>query len=378
MKGDVNLNRYQIEKISLWQLFILMVNFQIGSAIVVGIGNDAKRDAWLAILIAMAIGVLLMRMYTFILSLAPEKNLYEIMEITFGRTISICLAVIYVEYFFYVASRVLRDFSELLVSMVFPNTPIEFVSVAMMLTISYVIFLGYEVFARTNEIFMPYLYAFLIIISIFLVFGGDIELTNLQPVLAEGIGPIARAVFPDLIGFPFGETVAFMVIMAYANKFTYITKVGITAVIAAGLILSYTAFLRISVLGVNLNERSTFPLLSVSREISIANFIERLDALVVFIMLLGIVAKVGVFFYSGLKGLEHIFQIHYRAFVYPLGTVIAAFSILIATSYVDHIIEGLKIVPLYIHMPMQIGIPAITLLILWLWRRKGEKSHDFI
>ncbi len=42
-------------KISASQLFILMVLFELGSALLVPLAIDAKQDAWLAILLGMGL-----------------------------------------------------------------------------------------------------------------------------------------------------------------------------------------------------------------------------------------------------------------------------------------------------------------------------------
>lgn len=45
------------EKINRWQLFVIIVLFNVGSAVVIGVGLDAGKDAWIAVLIATIIGV---------------------------------------------------------------------------------------------------------------------------------------------------------------------------------------------------------------------------------------------------------------------------------------------------------------------------------
>ena len=73
------------ENISLTQLFMLIFNFLLGSAIVAGVGKDAKQDAWIAILLTTLIGIGLMYFYYSISQLLPNKNLFEIMEYCFTR-----------------------------------------------------------------------------------------------------------------------------------------------------------------------------------------------------------------------------------------------------------------------------------------------------
>jgi spore germination protein KB len=367
------MNTQQKENISLWQLFVLIITYETGSAVIVTIGNEAKQDAWLAILLASVIGVVLVRMYCFLLSQVPNKNLFEITETVLGRIAAIGLSFAYILFFFYSASRDLRDFDELMATAILPDTPIEVISVTLILVIAYILYLGLEVLGRTSEIFIPYIMGFILILTFLLLFSGEIRLTNLQPILAEGVHPIIKAVFPGLLGFPFGELIVFTVVMVYTNKFKYVGKVSMIAVGMSGLLLSVATILQISTLGVDARSRSNFPLLGAARHISIANFIERVDALVVFIMMLGVLIKISLFFYGGLKGLEYIFRIPYRYFVFPMAMLIALFSILIAENFAEHIQEGLKFVPLFIHMPFEIGIPIFLLLIV-LWKHRKKAS----
>lgn len=362
-----------VEKINLWQLFVLILLFESGSTVVVGVGMEAKQDAWIAVILATFIGLFIFRMYVFILSFKEGKHLFSISEAVLGRRASIVITYVYILYFFYIGARVLRDFLEMIITENFPNTPIEVLAFTFMLAVIYIIYLGPEVLGRTAETFVPYIIIVLILLFVFLIAGGDIQYENLRPILAEGAGPIMETIFPTLIGFPFGETIVFTIIMANSNNFHHVAKVGLGAVLFSGIVLTFFAALTVSVIGVDMAGRAAFPLLNAAREVAFAEFIERVDAIVVFVMMLGIFVKVSLFFYGGLKGLEYIYQIPYRYFTIPSGAFIAIFSVLIASNYAEHLEEGLAFVPLYLHMPLQIYFPfLLAVLIYWKWKKGGE------
>ncbi|WP_318507708.1 hypothetical protein [Bacillus sp. T3] len=98
-----------------------------------------------------------------------------------------------------------------------------------------------------------------------------------------------------------------------------------------------------------------------------------MDLLIVFTVMFGIVVKVSLFFYGGLKGMEHIFHIPFRNLIWPMSVQIAFLSIFISENYAEHLQEGLKIIPFYFHMPLQIGIPFVIFPILW-WKQKQMKQ----
>ncbi|GAA4710346.1 GerAB/ArcD/ProY family transporter [Brevibacillus fulvus] len=360
--------KHLIEKISLWQLFTLIVNFELGSAIVVGIAPEAKQASWIATLVAGAFGLVFVFFYHGLIHLSGKEDLFQIMESLWGRAILVFFGSLYVMYFFYLAARVLRDFCELIVTAILPNTPIEVISITFMLMIGYLIYLGLEVVSRTSEIFSPYLLIFLIIIALMLVLTGRMEWVNLLPLLPEGVQPVLSALFPSLITFPFGELVVFTVVFGHVNFFRQSRVAAVMGILITTILLTISEMIKLAALGVDSKLRANFPLLSAVREISVANFIERIDALVVFIMMLGIIVKVSLYVFAGLKGLEAITRLQYRSFVVPVCMLITFFSIISAENYAEHIKEGLELVPLLLHIPFQIVVPGFVLLFL-LWRK---------
>lgn len=360
-----------IEKVSLNQLFFLIFSFELGSAIVIGLASEAKQDAWIAVLFALAGGLILVTLYCSILKKYPGHNLFEIFEQISNRKIALFFTGLYTLYFFYIAARVLRDFCELMKTAIFVITPIEFIALLFMFTIAYVIYLGIEVFGRTLEILSPYTFLLMFLLIFFLYINQSVSLQNLRPVLAQGLIPIIKVAFPEVLTFPFGEMVVFTVIMAGVSKFKYLTSVSIVSVLLSGITLSYFSFLKAAVLTPTMVLISPFPLLSATREISVAKFIERLDAIVVYMMMLGIFVKVCIFFFAGLKGLEYSFRIPYRYFVVPFAMLITLSSLWVAKNFTEHLEEGVKLVPLYIHIPFQIIIPLCVWLFVKLKAKKG-------
>ena len=224
------------EKLSLTQIFTMIINFLLGSSIVVGVGIDAKRDAWLVVLIGMFIGLIIMSFYLYLMSLLPGKNIYQIIEYCFSRKVAVLFALVYLSYFIYISSRVIRDFGELITSAILPATPIEFTILMLMLVIGYILYLGIEVLGRTAEIFSPYMFVFILLLFIFLYAGEKINLTNVQPILSSGIKPILKSAIPSIIAFPYGELIAFTVIFAHIGDFKITRRVCLISVFVASLI----------------------------------------------------------------------------------------------------------------------------------------------
>ncbi len=363
------------EKLSLTQIFTMLINFLLGSSVVVGIGIDAKRDAWLVILVGMFVGLIIMSFYLYLMSLLPGKNLYEMIEYCFSRKVAILFALVYLNYFIYISARVIRDFGEMITSAILPATPIEFTILTLMLVIGYILYLGVEVLGRTAEIFSPYMFVFVFLLFILLYAGGKINLTNVQPILSGGFKPIIKSAIPSIIAFPYGELIAFTVILANIGDFKAARKICLISVFIASLILLSSDFLIIATLGENTAVRANFPLLISARLVSIGEFLERIDVLVVFIMMLGILIKSSVFLYGGLKGIEYIFKIPFRYFAMPVSCITAMFSIFITLDFSDHLVEGLNVDIFLLHIPLQFALPIFVLFVLLVKKWKEQRNE---
>ncbi|WP_332631548.1 GerAB/ArcD/ProY family transporter [Halalkalibacter flavus] len=360
------------EKISLWQLFILITIFAIGTAVVVGTGEEAKQDVWISEVIAASVGVIIVWSYFQLISFSDQKNLYEMLFFAFGKILGTFMCILYALYFFYIASRNIRDFGELMNITILPFTPMEVIVIAMMLPVMYTVYLGLEVLARVTEVISPYIIGILIVVGLLLFFSEGLQFTHLLPILGEGFGPVFEAVFPTLLTFPYGEVIVFTVIMTATTRFSHVGKVGGAAVAASGLLIIYANVIQVAALGVDLKTRTLFPLMTAAREIMLMEFIERVDILVVFILMCGVFIKVSVFFYAGLKGLEYIFLIPINKYIIPIGMLIPFFAVLNSVNIVEHFEEGLVIVPYLLHLPLQFGIPVLLFCIIWMKKRKNK------
>ena len=357
------------ENISLTQLFTIMVNFLLGSAIVLGVGKEARQDAWIAIGIATLIGIGLMYLYYSLNRLLPNKNLFEMMEYCFTRPIAIFISFGYSTFFFFMSCRVIRDFVELISTAILPVTPMEVIVLTFILVIAYIVYLGLEVLGKITEIFTPYLLGFIILLAVFLIGSGKIELHNVEPVLGDGLKPIIKTIFPfSLISFPFGELVVFTVILSSVTEFKKSKKVSFISVLTAGGFLIMGSLLMVMTLGADVMQNGNFPLLSAARMVSIGHFLERIDPIVVFILMLGILVKSAVYFYGGLKGLEYVFQVPYRYFVVPISMIIVFFSIVTSENSAEFL-DWKVTLTYYLNPPIQLAIPSVIMVML-IWKSK--------
>ncbi|EOR21971.1 spore germination protein KB [Niallia nealsonii AAU1] len=367
------------ENLSLSQLFAIIIGFNLGTTLVIVLGISAKEDAWIAVLLTTAIGILIASFFLNLNELVPSKNLFEIIEFGFNRVIAIPITLIYTLYFFYLASRTIRDFGELTSTFILPLTPIEVIVITLMVIIGYIVYLGIEILGRTTEIFTPYSALFLLLLVVFLIASHNLSITKIQPVLARGILPVIKTMFPIEINRPYGELLVMTCIFPHITNIKMRKKLVLFSVAFSGILLTIATLIITTSLGITTATRATFPLLSTTRLISIGELIERIDALAVFIIILGIIIKSSIFIYSGLKGLEFIFKYQYRYFVVPIVCIISMFSIFISLDINDHVKEAASAVPYLLYLPLQFAFPSFLLFILLIKKIKRKdkaKLHE--
>lgn len=349
-------------KISSYQLFVLIILFELGSGLLFPFATETKQDAWIAVLFGMAGGCGLFLVYHRLYCYYPDILPTEYTQKILGKVLGGSVAFLYILYFAYLASRVLRDFGELLVTFAYPDTPLFIINALLILVVVYTIRKGIEVLARTGELLFGLVYLLAISGFILVVVSGLIDINNLKPVLEGGLLPVLKAALTQTLYVPFGEIIVFTMILPYINKSKKIKVTCLFALGLSGINLAIVMAFNISVLGVDMNNLSSFPLLTTIQTIQVADFLERLDVYFMIGIILGGFFKISIFSYAAVTGTATLFNIKEPSkMVYPIGLVILIMSITMASNFSGHLIEGLQIVTLILHLPFQVIIPIFLL-----------------
>ncbi|OIK10204.1 endospore germination permease [Bacillus sp. MUM 13] len=363
-------------KISYFQLFCLMFLFEMGSSVLFSIAGVAKQDAWLVILIAMVPGSVLIGLYLKVHQMFPGHSLTGYVQKIFGTSIGRIIGFLYVIYFIYIASRLLRDFGELLVISAYPETTLMVIGITMLLCLIYTLFKGFEAFSRLTELCFYVIMPTIFIVVLLQAAGGLIVWKNLTPILEHGWKPVLNEVFPTTLTVPFGELIVFTMVFPLLDNVKKTIKTSLFSVVFSGLLLALITALTIAVIGPSVRFRSAFPVLTAVSYINIGGFIQRLDALVIISIIIVGFIKIFVFFYCAVKGSMEVFQVKEpRTLIFPISFIILMGSIFIAPNYIEHLKEGLKYVPYYLHIPFQIVFPAFFLLIALLKQFFAKKRQ---
>ncbi|WP_332634267.1 GerAB/ArcD/ProY family transporter [Halalkalibacter flavus] len=351
-------------KLSAFQLFALLVLFQLGTAVVVGFGVNAGKDGWLAVLLGMGLGLIFFLIYYTLFKLYP-KPLTSLIQAILGKYVGGFVGVTYITYFLYGAARDLRDVGDLLVTSVYIRTPLIIIMLLHIIAISYVLYKGITTLGRISEIYIMVIILLGLFGNLFVIVSGTIDLNNLRPLLDEGWAPVLSTAYPLTSVFPFGELICFTVLFPYVEPKKVILPIGLSSICICGIILAYTTALNIAVLGVDIAETSTFPLFTTVSLVNIYEFIQRIDAVVVLTLFVGAFFKTSLFFYAALISTAELFKVDFKKLVLPFAVIILLLATVIAKDFAEHILEGQE--SLYsIHALFAVFIPFFLLIFAYI------------
>lgn len=351
-----------MERISITQLFMLTLLFQIGSSGIFGFASAAGKDAWLSVLLSTALGTCLIAMFLILMRLHPGLTLVEWFPAQFGQWLGTPIAWFYMLMFLYNSSRTLGDVKDLIPTTILPDTPNWVILGVFMIAIAYALFSGIEVIARLGEIILPVLLV-LFLVEIILVFGSDtIRIERLQPVVGEGWGRIWKGIWPTGIQQSFAETLEFAMIWTLIKQPERIAKTTILATLLYGILLSTFDALAVLTFGEEVFSSSTYPLYRLVKIISIADFLENLDALGILYFLGFVFFKVTLQMYGAIRGIQQLLYLRdSRVLVLPASIVVLFLGLTISESISEHMSSGLKslaypsLVP-WLYMPVLLFI----------------------
>ncbi|MDF2721648.1 MAG: spore germination protein [Paenibacillus sp.] len=352
-----------MEKIGQAQLAALIVMFQIGSSPLFLLGSAAGADAWISVFIGMMAGLLLLVLVTLqIRRLEPDKDLIDMFHTYFGKIAGYGFGIAYFIYFSYKSVRNIREFGDLMILYLLPHTPLAIVICCVLLVAGFAVWRGIEVFGRTTQMIMPVI--LLIYAAFFMVIYGNglFDVHRLEPLLDHGWKKVVDAALPEIVSFPFGEMVLFLMLWKFAEPAAKTFRTTLLCYVGTGLFLTLTNAFIVASLG-PLSQMSVVPFIQMLSQVEFASFVERLDPAAAVLIFAGVFIKMTTYFFGAVFISHRLVKIDRRYIVLGVGIVlfIGAMSF---RSYMQHIWFGFE-QNLKYHFPIfQIYVPLSLLLVM--------------
>lgn len=355
-------------KISNIQLGLLIIGFLYGNVGILNAVFIVRRDAWLATILTLIVGLIMVTVYLHISRLNPGKSLIGILQGCFGKVIGTFIASLYLFTYFHLASMNLRGMGDFMTTVTYPETPLPFILTLMLSVIFYAVKSGIDIIGRISEILVPVILLLILLMTFSMVTVHDFG--AFLPFMENG----AAAFFKDTAGiitFPYGDLFAFLSIYPYLNDQNSKFKATYIAVISAGILFLIIVVRNIVVLGPNIILNTTFSADVIAKLIPGIS----IEPLVDIILLITGGLKISVFLYVVAKGVAEIFNIEdYK----PLVSAFSLFILVMAqwvfpnTIYEVNYLRGSANV--YFVYPLHIAVPLLVLVIS-LVKRPVVKSN---
>lgn len=369
------MGRYQVsgrEQITPLGLASLIFGFLLGSSIVLPLGAIAGRDSWIAALIAGAAGLGVAWLYSTLAELCPGLSLIGYSKLLLGRWLGGLAGLLYLWYSLHLGALVLRNFGEFLIVTILPNTPLSVPIIVLMLLCGYAVRHGVETLARAALFLTIAVFVQIAVASLLVMPAARME--RLLPVLEHGWAPVLQGAF-TMFGFPYGEAILFAILLPAAAPLAKVKRASVLGSLAAVLLLTFIHTRNVAVVGEHLTVTARFPTLSVIRQIDIADFFTRLDAVIITTWVVTGFIKVSVCLHITVSGLaEWLGLKDDRALALPIGVIMAALSIFLLHD-VSHMAAFASVWAVY-SLPFQVIMPILLLAVAWLRNLLRKRSHQ--
>ncbi|MBD3922532.1 endospore germination permease [Paenibacillus sp. PR3] len=351
-------------KINGRQLMVLVFLFSVGTTVLVipsGLAGIAKQDAWIAGLVGILLGILIVGLYVLLWRMHPEKTFVGICEAVLGKWAGTVVSLIYCLYLFMLTAAVLFYVSNFFQIHFLPRTPVVFTCALFAIIVVMGVRMGLESIARTSELMLPwFLILFFVLVT---TLTPQINADNMLPVYEAGTKSVIWA------GIIFAGTAYMPMVFLFAllpkvqDRQMKLARLGVfLAAAAGGLCVVLVTLLCVLILGPDYTMRSIFPSYALVKKISIGNFIQRIEAILAALWFITTYMKTTFYFYSWVTSLSEILRLNnYRTLTLPCAIIMIVFSQIVYPNviYMQHWDE--TVFPPYI-----ITIGVVIPVVLWI------------
>lgn len=351
------------ERISTAQLVILGLFTFIGDMALVypaAMTAEAHQDAWIAALFSIPPGIALVFLFVTVANINPDKNIIEISQQVLGKWLGRAVGGYYLFFFIIAASTYVREIEDFMCTQIYEGTPggvIRFMSIVLLV---YGLRLGLETVGRAAQVFFPLFALFLVALMVLLF--PQVRLDRVYPMLTTPLPDMLHSIMIGVF-YPFGEICVFFMVYPYTRKNSKINRDIFIALCIGSVGLNLILFLSLTVLGVYFSEHNFYAAYTLAQKINIANFLQRLEALMATAWIITTYFKTALYFYAFVLGTAQIFKLKsHRPLIFPVAFLIYGLSQLISKDIIFYVKE---IPPYWVdwNLTYSLALPLVILVV---------------
>lgn len=285
-------------------------------------GRLANHDMWLIPIVGSLTGFLTVFIAWKLHELYPKMTPIQYSEKIIGKIAGRVFSLFLILFYLHKAGISVRDYSDFIAGNVMIETP----RIVFIITLIFVSALaargGLEVVARSAVICTT---IFLGTSTVLLLLIKDLDLGYLLPFLEEGIVPVMRGGFFYNAWFTDFFLLAFL--FPFINNHKKALKAGMKTTFFVMFIFVYINFFVLTLIGPS-SFNQFYPVYSAVRAISVFEFFENFEVLIMASWVLGNFVKTAFYLYViSLSIAQWLRLSDFKAFVFPLGLLMVFFSL---------------------------------------------------
>lgn len=316
-KGIINTKQF------VWLLFIMITTFatmQIPGMLIM----QAGRDAWLSVLSAWFLDVMLALVYAYMGIRFPGENFVQysitILGKYLGRMVGICFPL----FFLLVCTSLLRGLSQVVNDVFLPTTPLYVILVSSYLVSALIGRKGIEVIARMTEILGPLFFLSIVALS-FLVLPS-FHIARLKPQFDEGVAPFLTGA--PLMLTSFGVCIIMAMYIPLCNRPENGFLAKFSAVSMGALVVGFVTALAVGIFGIEDAQYMRSPGLELAKMINFGNYFERVEMIWLLILVGSTIVASSSLLWAFGQGLAQIAGLKtYQPLIYPGALISLVLSI---------------------------------------------------
>lgn len=291
----------------------------------------AGHDMWISPIWGSLVGLAVIGIALELQRLYPDMTIIQASVQIAGWLPGKLIGLAFLLYLPHLCGMIIREYGEFIASSALPRTPLFVIMGTMVAVCAINVRLGIEVVGRTSQIFVPVLIVLLSLV--FLLLTGELQPGELLPFMEKGLLPsIKGAIAP---GTWFSEYTVLAFLLPYvSNKQNMTRKLLISVVITTAAMVASNLFCLL-LIG-DLTDSFSFPVMIAARYITIADFLQHIESVIIAVWIFGIFVKISVFLYIlAVSAAEWCGLQSYKPLVIPIAFLCLVYSYWVVSGQLD-------------------------------------------
>lgn len=306
----------KIEAISLILVVVLNeIVLNVPTTIILSTHSGTTLNLIFIIALAIAFTLLICKLFKPFLG----KDILDVSEYVGGKTLKTIVGILFILFFIFLSSLSVRYLANSIKVIYFAKSPLVFILLFFLIPALFINKFGLKAISGVNLIFMP----IFLISFIFLMISSyeHFTLERLFPILGNGFFDTFIGGATNIYAFTGLAHLYFMPALLKDTK--DFKKVSIISVVISSIFLFISTLSLIMAFPAITSTDETLSVYLLTRLVEIGDFLERLDALFVFIWVLALISLLGFAFFFILQIFKKISKIEdSKPLIWPLGFII--------------------------------------------------------